>query len=98
MAIVIPRRGEAEKTAKLLLELADSQWDVKTTTEFGGDKGVAFVVPDDLHDRYLVAIGHGKEEEAEEAPAPKRRGRPPRKAAAPVEESTEADNDDTDEE
>jgi hypothetical protein len=97
MAVVIPRRGEAEKTARLLLDLADSQWDVRTTTEFGGDKGVAFIIPDDLHDRYLVAIGHGKEEE-EEAPAPKRRGGRPRKAAAPVEESTEATDDDTDEE
>jgi hypothetical protein len=75
MAVVIPRRGEATKTAQLLLELADSQWDVKTTTEYGGDKGVAFVIPDDLHDRYLEATGHGKDDE-EEAPAPKRRGRP----------------------
>ncbi len=97
MAVVIPRRGEAEKTARLLLDLADSQWDVRTTTEFGGDKGVAFIIPDELHDKYLVAIGHGKEEE-DEAPAPKRRGGRPRKAAAPVEESAEATDDNTDEE
>lgn len=92
MALVIPSRGKATETAKLLLELADSQWDVKTTTEFGGDHGVAFIVPDDLHDRYLEATGHGK---GEESPAPKRRGRP--RKAAPEPETDTAD-DESDEE
>jgi hypothetical protein len=97
MAVVIPRRGEAEKTARLLLDLADSQWDVKTTTEFGGDKGIAFIIPDTLHDKYLEAINQPQVGE-EEAAAPKRRGGRPRKAAAPVVEPTEATDDDTDEE
>lgn len=96
MAVVVPGRGKATETAKLLLELANSQWDVKTTTEFGGDHGVAFVVPDDLHDRYLEAINQPQAGE-EEAPAPKRRGGRPRKVVAEVEESAEA-SDETDEE
>lgn len=97
MALVVPGRGKAAETAKLLLELANSQWDVKTTTEFGGDHGIAFLVPDDLHDRYLEALNQPQAGEEEDAPAPKRRGGRPRKVAAPVEE-TEADDDDTDEE
>jgi hypothetical protein len=93
MALVVPRRGEATKTAQILLELADSQWDVKTTTEAGGDMGVAFIIPDDLHDRYLAEIGQATEGEEEGDTAPrKRRGRP-RKAAASVEQTDESDDD-----
>lgn len=90
MALVVPSRGKAEEVAKLLLELADSMWDVKTTTEFGGDLGVAFLIPDSLHDKYLEAINQPQAGEDEEAPAPKRRGRPRR---TPVEEPVAEDTE-----
>jgi len=94
MALVVPSRGKAEETARLLLELADSVWDVKTTTEHGGDMGVAFLVPDDLHDRYLDALNQPEAGE-EDKPAPKRKGGRPRKA---VQQSDTAANDEEDEE
>jgi hypothetical protein len=96
MALVVPRRGKAQETAQLLLELADSVWHVRTTTEFGGDGGIAFLIPDELHDKYLEAIGQapvGEEEEAP-APAPKRRGGRPRKAVPAVEpDATESETE-----
>lgn len=87
MATVIPRRGKAQETAQLLLELADHPRQVQTTTEQGGDMGVAFVIPDELHDKYLAATKSDTGSGADEGVAAvKRRPGRPRKAAAGSEE------------
>jgi hypothetical protein len=63
-SIIVPQPGELKETAKLLLSLADASTDVMTDSN-----GTEFRVPSDLADRYArVAY----------APAPKRRGRPPK--------------------
>jgi hypothetical protein len=97
MAEVYVDRGEEELVAGLLLKHADDVNHVQTAMD--GPTGLMFIVPDDLHDRYLAARYGAStltpeteaeveddsadeedvEEEVEEvAPAPKRRGRPPK--------------------
>lgn len=89
MAVIYPERGKAPETARLLLELADSPYQVQTDTTHG----LAFVVPDELADKYLVATGHdpdGSDEEAEpETPVKRRPGRPRKVVPATVEPDTE---------
>lgn len=82
MAEVYVKRGEEELVATLLLELADQVHHVQSSMD--GPGGLMFIVPDELHDRY-VALRYGTTEESadeapaeEVAPAPKRRGRPPK--------------------
>ena len=81
MAVVIPGRGKATETAQILLKLADHPYQVQTSTDHGGDRGVAFVIPDELHDKYLAHLGHGSdgtdEDLGQQDLVPKRRpGRP----------------------
>jgi hypothetical protein len=86
MTVITPEES-AEQTAILLLHLADEKGinphEVKVIT----DNGLEFDVPDELAEAYLEALGgveeasadeSGEDTEAEEAPAPKRRGRPPK--------------------
>lgn len=76
MAVVYPKHGEESKVAQRLLALADNVQDVKTST----DNGLAFIVPEDLYERYLAV-----DSVVEDAPVPtdpdqvKRRPGRPRK-------------------
>lgn len=88
--MIHPERHEAADVAKLLLGLADDPSQVQSTMD--GAHGTAFVVPAWLADLYAEATaiplddGDDEAEEVddtteepveEEAPVPKRRGRPP---------------------
>lgn len=81
MAIVIPERGQEAEVARKLLDLADHPDQVQSSGD--GPHGVAFYVPDELAEKY-EADAPEKVEEADssedEAPKPKRRGRPPKNA------------------
>lgn len=77
MAVIFPKHGEEAKVAQRLLALADNVHDVKTNT----DSGLAFIVPDDLYEKYLAV------DEVAEEPIPansdelvRRRPGRPRKA------------------
>lgn len=91
MALIVPGKGETREVAKLLLKLADDPMDVATTAD--GPDGVSFVVPDELHDKYLDALEGVDQTPAETAdegsPAPKRRGRPPGSKNKPKDQGTE---------
>lgn len=91
MALIVPSKGETRQVAKLLLSLTDDPRDIATTAE--GPDGVSFVVPDELHDKYLDAledVDKAPAEIADEgAPAPKRRGRPPGSKNKPKDVGTE---------
>lgn len=50
MAVIFPKFGEEKQVAQRLLALADNVFDVKTST----DNGLAFLVPEDLYERYLA--------------------------------------------
>jgi len=86
MAVIYPERGKQAETAKLLLELADSPYQVQTETTHG----LAFVVPDELADKYLAATGHGSDGEDEPEPVKRRPGRPRKQVPAePVDDTEE---------
>lgn len=83
MAVIYPRHGEEASIARTLLAMADDAMDVKTNT----DNGLAFIVPDYLHDRY---VNGGIGEEDDPAPAlseevQRRRPGRPRKIQPPKE-------------
>lgn len=79
MAIVVPAPGQLKRTARVLLDLADSPLDVRTI-----GNGLEFEVPDELADRYHfrdpVHTPAPVTDEPDEAAARpvKRRGRAPR--------------------
>lgn len=77
MAVIFPKHGEEAKVAQRLLALADNVHDVKTNT----DSGLAFIVPDDLYEKYL-AVDEVVEDETPAASDELVRRRPgrPRKA------------------
>lgn len=81
MAMVSPAPGEdAGEIARLLLAIADKDvHHVQSTMD--GPSGVAFIVPDWIAEEYVKQ--RFPAESQEEAPAPKRRGRPPKKQAQP---------------
>lgn len=60
--------GMAEQVARDLLSLADSKFDVQSTSDHG-----VFVVPAYLAERYAAAMADVQS--SAEEPAPKRRGR-----------------------
>jgi hypothetical protein len=62
---IFPPPGGEEETARLLLELADSKYDVVTNT----DAGLCFIVPDYLAEKFESA-------QAPKEPQAPRRGRP----------------------
>lgn len=81
-----PERHEAADTAKVLLGLANDPREVRSTMD--GTYGVAFTVPHWLADAYDEAMAIPVEDDeddeppsepepADDAPKPKRRGRPP---------------------
>lgn len=80
MATVVPRHGKEGEVARLLLNLADDPRDVKTNT----DDGFVFVVPDELHAKYLDAIADPDPGPTNAEQAKRRPGRP-RKEAPPAE-------------
>lgn len=63
-SIVVPEPGKLKETARLLLSLADSPADVMTDAN-----GTEFRVSEELAEKYAQVAY---------APAPKRRGRPPK--------------------
>lgn len=80
MAVIVPGRNQAKIVAELLLDLADNPHDVATTMD--GPDGLSFIVPDELYEKYEKAttkLPVERESSGEEQPAPKRRGRPPKK-------------------
>lgn len=92
MAVVVPERDKASETARLLLELADSPYQVQTSTEYDGT--IAFVVPDELHDKYLAHLDLARNYRVEaptseptpEVPVKRGPGRPKKAQPATVEE------------
>lgn len=58
MAVIFPKYGQEKEVAQRLLALADNVFDVKTNS----DNGLAFIVPEDLYQRYL-AVDEVKEDE-----------------------------------
>jgi hypothetical protein len=87
---VYPEQGEFPRIAKALLEAADHPRQVLTVS----NPRMGFLVPEDVFNRFHNAQAAAWEREdvqpvQEEAPAPKRRGRP-RKQAAPPAEPTDA--------
>lgn len=114
MAVIYPAPGEEKATVQQLLNMANSPRDVQVTTDtLPGTGYVAFLVPDELSDRWvdakseavaevekLVAEALDKEEKAaakKAAPAKRGPGRP-RKAQQVVEEAPEESEDDTEDE
>lgn len=90
MAKVYPRHGKEKETAQLLLALAGDPREVGTET----DDGFAFVVPDELHQKYLDAIADPDPGPTNAEQAKRRPGRP-RKDSKPEEAPTsneEGDN------
>ncbi len=75
MAVIFPKHGEEARVAQRLLALADNVHDVKTNT----DSGLAFVVPDDLYERYLAVDEVVDEEPAASDELVRRRPGRPRK-------------------
>jgi hypothetical protein len=84
MAVIYPKHGEEKQIAQRLLALADNVHDVKTST----DNGLAFIVPEDLYERYLAVDQVIDDEDVQTDPDQvKRRPGRPRKVvpAAPKE-------------
>lgn len=78
MAVIFPKHGEEAKVAQRLLALADNVHDVKTNT----DSGLAFVVPEDLYEKYLAVdeVVEAEPQSAESDELVRRRPGRPRKA------------------
>lgn len=108
-AFVVPPRGEEEKYAQLLLELAGERvHEVQTTMD--GPHGVAFHVPEALADAFNEALHSKKDEDSEESEdsedagedgddasepeKPKRRGRPAGSKNKPKETPAEDSSED----
>lgn len=79
MAEIYPKHGEEKQVAQRLLALADNVSDVRTSM----DNGLAFIVPEDLYQRFL-AVDAVVEPEVSEDTARRRPGRP--RKAQPVKE------------
>lgn len=79
MAEIYPKHGEEKQVAQRLLALADNVNDVKTSM----DNGLAFIVPEDLYQRYLD-VDEVVEAEPTEEMRRRRPGRP--RKAVPVKE------------
>jgi hypothetical protein len=72
MAVIYPKHNKEAETARTLLALADNPMDVKTIT----DSGLAFVVPEELYERYLASFEVPQETPADVERAARRPGRP----------------------
>lgn len=74
MAVIFPKYGQEKQTAQRLLALADNVHDVKTST----DNGLAFLVPEDLYERFLAVDELDGEDDAQVNPeqVKRRPGRP----------------------
>lgn len=85
MAEIYPKYGDEKRIAQVLLALADNVMDVRTTS----DSGFAFVVPEDLHEKFLRHEAGIREEEAvvPNTDLVKRRPGRPRKVDQPKEDS-----------
>lgn len=81
MAFIFPKAGQEQQIAQRLLALATNVRDVGTST----DSGFAFVVPDDLYERYLAVDEVVGDEQPDTPDIPRRRPGRPRKAAPPKE-------------
>ena len=82
MAVIFPAYGKQGELARTLLALADDPLDVKTNT----DNGFAFLVSEELYERYLDSLEPKTETPADVEKAARRPGRP-RKAAVPAAEN-----------
>jgi len=80
MAVIFPPYGKAPEIARTLLALADDVNDVRTNT----DNGLAFVVGEELYERYLASFEVPDETPADVEQAKRRPGRP-RKSVRAVE-------------
>lgn len=80
MAVIYAKYGQEGNIARTLLALADNPMDVRTTT----DHGLAFLVPEDLYERYLASQETPEETPADVERAARRPGRP--RKALPVAE------------
>ena len=80
MAVIFPAYGKQGDIARTLLALADDPADVKTNT----DNGFAFLVSEELYERYLNSLEPKQETPADVQKEARRPGRP-RKAAPAAE-------------
>lgn len=78
MATVYPKHGKEKETAQLLLALASDPREVGTVT----DDGFAFVVSDELHEKYLEAVTNPDPGPTNAEQAKRRPGRPRKDAQA----------------
>jgi hypothetical protein len=86
MAVVYPKFGDEKRIAQVLLALADSVYDVRTSS----DEGLAFVIPDELHAKFVAhESGLAEPEPVANTDLVKRRPGRPRKVAEPVEEGSD---------
>ena len=79
MALVSPLPKDKMEHLRLLLEIADDVNHVQTTMD--GPTGLAFIVPDELAERYLKVLDQqsgeeGIEDVKEVAPVKRKPGRP----------------------
>lgn len=72
MAEIYPKHGDEKRIAQRLLALADSPMDVRTSY----DNGLAFIVPEDLYEKYLAVDAVVEEAEPSEDVQRRRPGRP----------------------
>lgn len=72
MAVIYAKYGQEATIARTLLALADDPADVRTNT----DVGLAFVVSEELYERYLASFEVKPETPADVEQARRRPGRP----------------------
>lgn len=84
MAVIFPGYGKQGEIARTLLALADDPADVKTNT----DNGFAFLVSEELYERYLDSLEPKVETPADVEKSARRPGRP-RKAVPAAENEGE---------
>lgn len=72
MAVIYPKYGTEGETARTLLALADDPMEVRTST----DNGLAFLVSEELYERYLASFVPVAETPADADKAARRPGRP----------------------
>lgn len=72
MAVIFPAYGKQADLARTLLALADDPADVRTNT----DNGFAFLVSEELYERYLASLEPKQETPADVTQAARRPGRP----------------------
>lgn len=86
MAVIVPHPDDLPDVLQSLLDLGVPAREIRSSSDY---EYLALVVSDDVYDRW--AAGSTKDEDS--APAPKRRGRPPKNPVPAPEESSPVDEE-----